>query len=124
MSTWFSDTELSTCFYCVVSLHHNHTDIAVARKQISKGINSLYSLCLKYKIDFKLGNISGSRLSQWSCLWHYVALSNKFISNEMVKNIIEDLIESNLTLDTVYKLLSTLNKTGQYQCANETTHHF
>ena len=77
---------------------------------MSKGINLLYSLCLKYKIlvtDF-------SRcLSQWSTLWHYLSLSQKFISDEMVKTIIDDLIESNLTLDEVYELLSRLNRTGQ-----------
>ena len=80
---------------------------------MSKGMNLLYSLCLKYKVDFKPSNFS-VRLSQWSSLWHYVSLSNEFISNEMVKNIIEDLIEANLTLDAVYELLSTLNRAGQY----------
>ena len=82
---------------------------------MSKGIKSLYSLCLKYKLDFKLSNVS-VRLSHWSSLWQYVSLSNELISNEMVKTIIEDLIESNLTLDAVYELLSTLNRAGQ--CAH------
>ena len=78
---------------------------------MSKGIKSLYSLCLKYKLDFKLSNVS-VRLSHWSSLWYYVSLSNELISNEMVKTIIEDLIESNLTLGAVYELLSTLNRAG------------
>ena len=78
---------------------------------MSKGIKSLYSLCLKHKLDFKLSNVS-VRLSHWSSLWHYVSLSNELISNEMVKTIIEDLIESNLTLGAVYELLSTLNRAG------------
>ena len=95
----------------VDSLNRNHTDIAVARKQMSKGMNLLYSLCLKYKI--LLSHFSRC-LSQWSNLWHYLSLSQKFISDEMMKNIIDDLMESNLTLDAVYKLMSNLNKTGQY----------
>lgn len=98
--------------YFIDCADHNHTGVEVARKLTSKGMNILYSLCLKYEIDITQSNIC-ERLSNWSQLWHYLALSNKFISKEMVKSIIDDLVESNLSLNVVYKLLSTLNDAGQ-----------
>ena len=95
----------------VGTLSCNPTDVAVARKQMSSGMNQIYSLCLNYKIELLHDNFS-KQMSQWSTLWHCLALSNKFISEEMVKNIIDNLMDTNLTLHAVYKLLSSLNEAG------------